>query len=190
MIRSVYTACWPTCLSSSPSSYSISLSRIESLCSFGTTGTSSKISCNWSRMCTVPSGSDLEGVTTNTVLDSTTERTAYVFSDVHNTASSVGCPLMKRLGVTVSNQIVDGREENPPGSFLRSRFNYLAQLWRKLQKPKRTCVLSSSRRQSEIQFAHGGFGLEGVLESTLTRLSHSHVLQQSRKINNNQIHSV
>jgi hypothetical protein len=69
---------------------------------------------------------------------------------------------MKRLGVTVSNQKVDGREENPPGSFLRSRFNYLAQLWRKLQKPKRTCVLSSSRRQSEIQFAHCGFGLEWV----------------------------
>jgi hypothetical protein len=128
MICLVHTTCWPTCLSSSPSSYSMSLSRIESLCNFGTTGTSSKISCSWSRMCTVPSGSDLEGVTTNTVLDSTTERMAYVFSDVHSTASSVGCPLMKRLGVIVSNKIVDGREGNPPSSFLRSRFNYLAQL--------------------------------------------------------------
>lgn len=49
------------------------------------------------------------GVTTNIVLDSTTERTAYVASLVHRTASSPDWPLMDSLERVVQKRRPNGR---------------------------------------------------------------------------------
>ena len=90
-------------ISASFSSYSMPRSRLVSLWSLGTEGTSSRISFSWLRM-TMSGGEEssvddsaVGAVTTKTELDSVTERTAYVLSSVHSTASSFDWPLMVRV---------------------------------------------------------------------------------------------
>lgn len=89
---------------SSDSSYSLPRSRPISLYNLGTVGSSSRISCNSSRMTTgsLPLPVLIEvplegGVTTNTEFDRATDRKLYVLSLVQITASSFGCPLIVNL---------------------------------------------------------------------------------------------
>ena len=94
-------------ISVSFSSYSMPRSMLVSLWSLGTEGTSSRMSLSWLRM-TMSAGeessvddSTVGAVTTKTELDSVTERTAYVLSAVHSTASSFDWPWMVRVRLGV-----------------------------------------------------------------------------------------
>src|ERR1700722_17329316 len=93
--------CWrnlvtPGCSPSSRSSYCMPLVNVPNLCSLGAHGTSSKISLSLSRITRLlPDAFSAD--TTRIELESTTERSAYVLSEVHRTASSVASPLIVRL---------------------------------------------------------------------------------------------